>query len=246
MTCRRRMLAYLVTMFVVGAAGASFTQSEVPVIPRAADGRPNLQGIWQAAGDTATDVGVSIPYQPWAAEKQAKNFKERQTQDPLANCYLPGVPRLMYMPYPFQIFQTPAKVAIAFSWSLDFRIIYTDGSAPPSGIDFWLGDSRGHWEGDTLVVDVTNHNEKTWFDKAGNFHGAAMHVVERYTLIDADTIQYTARVQDPDVFAGPWTIDVRLLRQRPLVRLPEFHCNAEAEERNGAFERNPRTWYPKR
>jgi len=179
------MLAYLVTVFVVAAVAASFTQSVVPVIPRAADGRPNLQGIWQAVGDTATDVGVSIPYQPWAAEKQVSNFKERQTEDPLANCYLPGVPRLMYMPYPFQMFQTATTVAIAFSWSLDFRIIYADGSVPPSGIDFWLGDSRGRWEGDTLVVDVTNHNDKTWFDKAGNFHGAGLHVEERYTLIDA-------------------------------------------------------------
>jgi len=241
---RGRILAHLATVCVVVAAAASLTESAPPAIPRAADGRPDLQGIWQAAGDKATDVGVNIPYQPWAAEQRAKNFKERQTQDPLANCYLPGVPRLMYMPYPFQIFQTPQKVAIAFSWSLDFRLIYTDGSAPPAGIDFWLGDSRGRWEGDTLVVDVTNHNDKTWFDKAGNFHGAAMHVVERYTLLDADTIEYTATIQDPDVFTAPWTIDVRLLRQKQLARLPESHCNAEAEERSGAFERNPRTWYP--
>jgi hypothetical protein len=240
------MLAYLASVFVFVAVAAAFTQSPVPVIPRAADGRPNLQGIWQAAGNTATDVGVNIPYQAWAAEKKAKNFKERQTQDPLANCYLPGIPRLMYMPYPFQIFQTPKRVAVAFSWSLDFRIIYTDGSVPPSGSAFWLGDSRGRWDGDTLVVDVTNHNDKTWFDRAGNFHGAALHVVERYSLIDAETIQYTATIQDPDVFTAPWTIGLRLLRQKQLARLPEFHCNAEAEETGGAFERNPRTWYPKR
>ena len=246
MRCRRRILEACVTVAAVASVAASFPQSAAPVIPRTADGRPDLQGIWQAAGDTATDVGVAIPYQPWAAEKKANNFKERQMLDPLANCYLLGVPRLMYMPYPFQIFQTPQKVAIAFSWSLDFRILYTDGSVPPAGIDFWLGDSRGRWEGDTLVVDVTNHNDKTWFDKAGNFHGAALHVVERYKLIDADTINYTATIQDPDVFTAPWTIDVRLLRQKQLARLPEFHCNAEAEEASGAFERNPRTWYPKR
>jgi hypothetical protein len=235
-----RLAGVALIMFV-----ASLPISAAESVPRSPDGRPNLEGIWQAGGNTASDVGGSIPYQPWAVEKKAQNFKERRTADPLANCYLPGVPRLMYLAHPFQIFQTPSVVAVTFSWAYDFRIIYTDGSTPPPGIDFWLGDSRGHWDGDTLVVDVTNHNDKTWFDKAGNFHSDQLHVIERYTLTSADTIQYVATIQDPKVFTKEWTIRVPLHRQKQLDRLPEYHCNVEAEEKSGAFERNPRTWYPK-
>ena len=112
-------------------------------------------------------VGSEIPYQPWAAAKKAENFQNRQTGDPLGKCFLPGVPRIMYLDFPFQIFQTPQAVAMAFEWSLDYRLIRTDGSPHPQDLDAWMGDSRGRWEGDTLVVDVANHNDKTWFDMAG-------------------------------------------------------------------------------
>ena len=108
-----------------------------------------------------------------------------------------------------------------------------------------MGDSRGHWEGDTLVVDVTDHNDKTWFDMAGNFHSEALRVTERYTLLDADTIQYEVTIQDPKVFTRPWKISMPLYRQKRHDRILEYQCQAEAEEANGAFERDPRTWYPK-
>ena len=114
----------------------------------------------------------------------------------------------MYLDFPFQIFQTSRAIAIAFEWELDYRLIYTDGSKHPTEIDSWMGDSRGRWEGDTLVVDVSNINDKTWFDMAGDFHSNALHVVERYRMTGPYTIQYDATIEDPKVFTKPWTINV--------------------------------------
>jgi hypothetical protein len=196
------------------------------------------------AGENVVDGG-QIPYQPAAAAKKAENFANRQMADPLAKCYLPGVPRIMYMDFAFQIFQTPTHIAQTFEWSHVHRLIYTNGSKPPAGIEFWMGDSRGHWEGDVLVVEVTNHNDKTWFDMAGNFHSDALRVVERYTLVDRDTIRYDATVEDPKVFTKPWKISMPIYRQRDLHRLPEYECEALLEEATGAFVREPRTWDPK-
>ena len=189
-------------------------------------------------------AGGEIPYQPWAAAKKAENFRNRQTADPLSKCYMPGVPRIMYLDFPFQIFQTPQTIAMTFEWSLDYRLIYTDGSPHPADLDSWMGDSRGHWEGDTLVVDVSNINDKTWFDMAGDFHSDALHVVERYRMTGPDTIQYEATIEDLKVFTKPWTIHVGLHRRKDRDRLFEYVCQAEAEEANGAFTREERTWYP--
>jgi hypothetical protein len=232
-----------------------------PSIPRMADGRPDLQGIWQVRNRASYDLqdhvarygmpagrgvveGGEIPYQPWAAAKKAENFANRATADPLSHCYLPGVPRIMYMEWPFQIFQTSTHVAMTFEWTQVHRLIYTNGSKPADGIEFWMGDSRGRWEGDTLVVDVTNHNDRTWFDMAGNFHSEALKVVERYTLRDADTLQYEATIDDPKVFTRPWRISMPMHRHKDMVRLLEYQCQAEKEEATGDFERSPRTWYP--
>ena len=157
---------------------------------------------------------------------------------------MPGVPRIMYLDFPFQIFQTPQAIAIAFEWSLVYRLIYTDGSPHPVDIDSWMGDSRGRWDGDTLVVDVGNNNDKTWFDMAGDFHSDALHVVERYRMTDPDTIQYEATIEDSKVFTKPWTIGIPLHRRTDRDRLFEYVCQAEAEEENGAFTREERTWYP--
>jgi hypothetical protein len=232
-----------------------------PPLPSTADGKPNLSGIWQASGSAGADLqdhaarlnmpaglsvvaGGEIPYQPWAAAKKAENFQHRQTADPLSKCYIPGTPRIMYLDFPFQIFQTPGVIGMAFEWSLDYRLIYTNGSPHPVDIDSWMGDSRGRWEGDTLVVDVSNNNDKTWFDMAGDFHSDALHVVERYRMTDPDTIQYEATIEDPKVFTKPWTIRLPLHRRTDRDRLFEYVCQAEAEEENGAFTREQRTWYP--
>jgi len=230
-------------------------------LPRTADGKPNLEGIWQASSTAAADLqdhaagynmlagrsvvaGGDIPYQPWAAAKKAENFRDRQKADPLNKCYIPGVPRIMYLDFPFQIFHTPQAVAMAFEWSLDYRLIHTDGSPHPVDLDSWIGDSRGHWEGDTLVVDVSNNNDKTWFDMAGNFHSEALHVIERYRMTDPATIQYEATIEDAKVFTKPWTINIALHRRTDRDRLFEYVCQAETEEANGAFTREQRTWYP--
>jgi hypothetical protein len=256
-------LAAIVAVALTSALFAAPQRTPAPskILPRTADGKPNLQGIWQAAGTAAADlqdhsagynmlagrsvvVGTEIPYQLWAAAKKAENFRNRQKADPLNQCYIPGVPRIMYLDFPFQIFQTPQAVAIAFEWSLDYRLIHTNGTGHPVDLDSWMGDSRGRWEGDTLVVDVRNYNDKTWLDMAGDFHSDALHVVERYRMTDPDTIQYQATLEDAKVFTRPWTINIPLHRRTDRQRLFEYVCQAEAEEVSGAFAREERTWYP--
>ena len=231
-------------------------------LPRTADGKPDLQGIWQVRNRAAYDLqdhrarldmpagegvveGGEIPYQSWAAAKKADNLANRRMADPLLKCYMAGVPRIMYLNFAFQIFQTPTHIAQAFEWSHLHRLIYTNGTKPHEGIDFWMGDSRGHWEGDTLVVEVTNNNDKTWFDMAGDFHSDAFRVVERYTLLDADTIRYEATIEDPKVFTRPWKIRMPVYRQKDMHWLPEYECEEELGEATGSFARDPHTWYPK-
>jgi hypothetical protein len=263
LSCSRAAITvfFLALALLAPSCSRSETPSAATALPRTADGKPNLQGVWQVrnraaygledhvarnempAGRSVVKDGP-IPYQPWAAAKRIENAANRQTADPLANCYMPGVPRIMYMEFPFQIFQTPDHIAMTFEWSQVHRTIYTNGAPAPDGIEFWMGDSRGRWEGDTLVVDVKNHNDRTWFDTAGTFHSEALHVVERYTLLDANTIQYEATIEDPKVFTRPWTITMPFHRHTDRDRVLEYQCQAEAEEASGAFERDPRTWYP--
>ena len=245
--CMLSRYAVAAVLLVAGAAGPAAQTS----IPRTTDGHPNFQGIWKVRDARAGDNldagfvdGGQIPYLPAAAEQRARNAAARATADPLAKCYMPGVPRIMYMDWPFQILHAKDHVAMLFEWSLDYRLIYTNGSPHETRLNPWMGDSRGRWEGDTLVVDVANMSEQTWFDKAGDFHSDALHVVERYTMLDPDTIRYEATIDDPKVFARPWKISVPLARQRGADRIGEFHCQAEKEEANGDFEREPRTWYP--
>jgi len=221
------------------------TRTPAPTLPRTADGRPNLQGIWQVLNTAAWDIqdhaarmgvpagqgmveGNEIPYQSWAVTQKQKNFENRMTADPETKCFMPGVPRTTYMPFPFQIIQTPKFATIVYEYIHINRTIYTDGSQhPPGHIDWWMGDSRGHWEGDTLVADVVHFNAETWFDRAGNFHSDALHVVERYTLADADHISYEVTIEDPKVFTRPWTMRMVLYRrQEPNVQLLEYECFA--------------------
>jgi hypothetical protein len=259
-TSIRRCAAAAVLILVCALEGHPAAQN-ARAIPRMPDGRPNLQGIWQVRNRASYDLqdhvarhampagrsvvdGLEIPYQPWAAARKIENFTNRATADPLAQCYMPGVPRIMYMEWPFQIFQTRDHVAMIFEWSQVHRLIYTNGTPHEDRVTFWMGDSRGRWDGDTLVVDVKSHNDKTWFDMAGNFHSEALHVVERYTLVDADTMQYEVTIDDPKVFTRPWKISMPLHRHTSMDRILEYQCQAEKEEANGDFEREPRTWYP--
>jgi hypothetical protein len=173
-------------------------------------------------------VGNDIPYKPEALAKKRQNYENRASADPESKCYLPGVPRIMYMPYPFQIFQKPGQITMLFEYVHATRFIYTSGSQhPPGHIDWWMGDSRGRWEGDTLVVDVVHFNDQTWFDRAGNFHSEQLHLVERYTPLDRDHITYEVTVEDPKVFERPWRMSMVLYRHREAnFQLLEYDCYA--------------------
>lgn len=224
---------------------------------RMPDGKPNLSGIWQALNTANWDLqqhaarpglvatlgavgaepggpgvveGGEIPYLPAAREKKKANFDQRLTADPEVKCFLPGVPRATYMPYPFQIFHSTKAIFFAYEYDGAVRNIYLKDPGPAPA-DSWMGQSVGHWEGDTLVVDVTGLDERTWFDRAGDFHSDALHVVERYTPLGPDTLSYEATVEDPKVFSRPWKIRMPLYRHvEKDARLMEFKCVEFVEE----------------
>jgi hypothetical protein len=250
------LVAAALGVLVAAAASAQ-------TLPRTADGKPDLQGIWQAHNRAAVDLqqhvareglpaGESvvvgndeIPYTPAALARKRANYASRATLDPLNQCFLPGVPRIMYLEYPFQIFQTPDHVAITFEWSQVYRLIYTNGQPTKhEGVESWMGNSRGRWEGDTLVVEVTDMNDRTWLDAAGNHHSSALKATERYKLRDANTIDYEVTFEDANTYTRPWKIAMQLHRQTDATRIFEYQCQAEKEEANGAFEPDVRTWYP--
>ena len=155
----------------------------------------------------------------------------RDSIDPEAKCYLPGVPRITYMPYPFQIVQTPAQLAFLYEYVHATRNVFVGSEHPPGHIDWWMGDSRARWEGDTLVVDVVDFNDATWFDRAGNFHSDELHVIERYTRTGPDHMKYEATIEDPKVFTRPWSISMPLYRrQESEIQLLEYECYAFDEE----------------
>jgi hypothetical protein len=215
--------------------------AQVPALPRTPDGKPNLQGIWQVLNSAAWDIqdhqarlgvpagqgvvdGNEIPYTPAALAKRRANLETRATADPETKGYLPGVPRIMYMPFPFQVFQTAGEIVMVFEYDRGVRNIYTNGTPHPRGpLNWWLGDSRGRWDGDTLVVDVVYFTDQTWFDRAGNFHSDALHLVERYTPTGPDHINYEVTIDDPNVFTRPWTMRMVLYRRKePNLRLLEY------------------------
>lgn len=256
----RTSIAVALTAAIAAALGFTFgstAMSNEAQAPRAAQGRPDLNGIWQAVGAAywniephaayagplwqlgaigaaAAGVGIveggSIPYQPWAAVKRQEHFKNRRTEDPEAKCYLPGVPRATYLPYPFQIVQGTGKILISYEYASANRVIHM-GNVPESPVDTWMGHSVGRWEGTSLVVDVTAFNGQTWFDRAGNFHSEALHVVERYTPMTRDHLQYEATIEDPRVFTRPWKISLPLYRRMEKgIQLLEFRCVEFSEE----------------
>jgi hypothetical protein len=224
---------------------------------RTSDGKPNLNGVWQTMGPAYRDIeahpsrpspvlalgaagavpgglgvveGGALPYQPWALARKQENARNWITADPEIKCYLPGVPRATYMPFPFQIVQTPKHILIVYEFAGATRTIYMDSQAE-SPVDTWMGWSRGKWEGETLVVDVTSFNDQTWFDRAGNFHSEALHVVERYTPISADAIRYDVTIEDPKVFTRPWKMSMPLYRRLDKqVQILDFKCVEFVEE----------------
>ncbi len=258
---RHRFVCLLVvtvlTTFAPAPIQAQVRAATLPAYapPRTADGKPDLQGVWQVLNTASWDIqdhaarlgvpagqsvveGNDIPYQAWAAARTKENFDKRLTADPVTKCYLPGVPRITYMPYPFQIFQTAGVTLFLYEYDHAVRTIYTDRPHLAGEIDFWLGMSRGRWEGDTLVVDSIHFNDKTWFDAAGNFHSDALHVIERYTRTGRDHIAYEVTIEDPKVFTRPWKMNMTLYRrQESNARILDYECNALEEEAAGRIGR---------
>ncbi|HEY1910955.1 MAG TPA: hypothetical protein VGG73_08535 [Vicinamibacterales bacterium] len=251
--------------------------------PRLADGKPDLNGIWQALNEANYDIeahmarpalalrpgpygpvpaaavlamgavgsvppgmgiveGGEIPYLPAALAKKKENQENWLTRDPEIKCYLPGVPRATYMPYPFQIFESSKAIFFAYEYAGAVRNIYLKDPGP-APVDSWMGQSVGKWDGDTLVIDVTGFNEETWFDRAGNHHSDKLHVVERYTRTSPDVIAYEATIEDPKTFSRPWKISVPLYRrQEKNAQLMDFKCVEFVEElMYGAFRKKPLT-----
>jgi hypothetical protein len=216
-----------------------------------------LNGIWQALNSANWDLldhaarpgpvvtmgalgavpgglgvveGNVIPYKPEALAKKKDNLANWLQRDPIVKCYIPGVPRATYMPFPFQIVQTPSAVLLAYEFASASRTVSMN-SKEESPIDLWMGWSRGHWEGETLVVDVTGFNDQSWFDTAGDFHSEALHVVERYTATSPDHLMYEATIEDPNVFTRPWKIRMPLYRRiEANAQLLEFKCVEFVEE----------------
>ena len=203
-----------------------YEYARVPAAPvlalGAAGGVPGSIGVVQGDGQ--------IPYTPEALAIKNENVEHWIDRDPELKCYLPGIPRAMYMPYPFEITQSTNKIHMAYEFAVAARTIHLDEvEGPPT--DLWMGHSVGRWEGDTLVVDVTDFNDKTWFDRAGNHHGYGLKVVERFTLTTPDVIRYDVTIEDPETFTGPWQISMPLYRRmEPNIQLIEYRCTEFVEE----------------
>ena len=175
-------------------------------------------------------VGNEIPYSPEAAAQKKANYENWLDRDPELRCYKPGLPRAMYMPQPFQITQGTNKIHMLFQYAQASRVIHLDEVNDPPA-DTWMGHSVGHWEGDTLVVQSNNFNDKTWLSRAGDFHSAAMTLVERFTPINPDALRYEVTVTDPNVFTRPWTMRMVLYRQlEGNAQLMDFKCVELVEE----------------
>jgi len=219
--------------------------------PRTADGKPNFNGIWQAINSANYDIeahaaapspvlelgaagaipgglgiveGGTLPYRPEALAKRNENRANRLKLDPEVKCYLPGVPRATYMPFPFQIIQSQKHIMLIHEYASAVRTIYmADQTEAPA--DSWMGWSNGRWEGESLVVDTKGFNDLSWFDRSGNFHSDALHVVERFTARSADTLNYEATIEDPKVFTRPFKISMPLYRRvEPNAQILEFRC----------------------
>ena len=236
---RRVLWAAVVAAMLPAAA---FAQAPAYRAPRTPDGQPDLQGIWKAMNtavwniqDHSAEPGVpagqgvvegnELPYVPAALKQRMANLKTRATQDNEARCAMVGVPRIVYMPYPFQILQSRDQIVMVSEYAHTIRNIHLKGEHPPEGIAWYMGDSRAKWEGETLVVDVVHFTDQTWLDRSGNFHSPAMRVVERYTRTGPDHMLYEATIEDKAVFSRPWKMRMTLYRDvEPNAQLLEYEC----------------------
>jgi len=228
--------------------------------PRTKDGKPDINGIWEANNSANFDIaphnasaaplkieavigalaamppglgiveGGVLPYLPEALKQRKENFEKRFAEDPEAKCYLPGVPRFMYMPYPFQIIQSTDHIAMVSEYKSALRDIYMN-STKKAPADSWMGWSNGKWDGETLVIDTTGFNDRSWFDRSGDFHSDALHVVERITAASPYHLNYEATIEDPQVFSKPFKISMPLYRRMEKnIELLEYRCVEYSEE----------------
>ena len=252
---RKSLFLSILFLTMISLLGCTQEQSSESIIaaPVVSSDPPDLSGIWQTMntaswnleGHTASKMpvtailgalggipaGMSVveggesPYLPEAFEKRDQNRSDWTNLDPVAKCYIPGVPRSTYMPWPFQILQTDTEIFIAYEFGSNSRTIFMDRPGTEAPLPSWMGYSLGHWENETLVVNVTKQVPDTWLDASGNYHGADLVVEERYTLVDENRIQYEATIDDPDVFSRPWTIKIPLYRRmEDGARLLEYKC----------------------
>ena len=226
-------------------------------VPKTPDGAPDFNGVWQALGPAHWNLedhaaahgpaplmgalgaipagrsvveGGTIPYQEWALAQRAENRVDWVKKDPAVKCYMPGIPRATYMPFPFQIVQTPSAIMVAYEFTSSTRVIHLDRPGTEAELPSWMGYSLGRFEGDDLVVDVTSQVPDTWFDAAGNFHSDELKVTERYVRTGRDTLRYEATVEDAKVFTQPWKIAMPLYRRlEPGAQILEFKCVEFAE-----------------
>jgi hypothetical protein len=191
--------------------------------------------------------GGAIPYRPEAVARRDQNRENWMANDPEVKCYMPGVPRANYMPHPFQIFQSESAFFIAYSFAGAVRNVFL-ADPGPAPLDSWMGQSYGYWDGDTFVVEVTGLDDRTWFDRAGNYHSYELKVTERWTMVSENVIQYEATMEDPQVFERPWTISMPIYRRlEEGYELPQFKCVEFVEEmmygqyrKGGEFEQRLR------
>jgi len=235
-------------------AGAQEAAKAKPPVPRTVDGHPDLSGVWQGGGAGGLafaigsenakaarpdDKGVAVapaavpvnrfraPYQDWVLPKLQELRDRRNIYDPSGRCLLVGVPRITSMPLPIQIIQTPGQIAFLYETFHAFRVIPTDGRKHPDDIDSsFMGDSVGHWEGDTLVVDTTNYKPRSFMSVSSE----KLHVIERYTRSSYDTINYEVTIEDPKVFTKVWSPPPSFLSLRPGERLREYECIENNED----------------
>jgi hypothetical protein len=201
-----------------------------PIVPVPAKEVIALGAVGSVPGGMGVVDGGEIPYTPEARKQKEENQANWLERDPEIKCYLPGVPRATYMPFPFQIFQSRSAFAIAYEYAGAYRNIYLKDPGPPQ-IDTWMGQSVGRWDGDTFVVDTNGFHDQSWFDRSGNHHTEQLKVTERYTMTGRDHIQYEATIEDPGVFTRPWKMSMPLYRRVEAgARLGQFKCVEFVEE----------------
>ena len=253
----RQRLGLFILAAVLAAACTEAPAQTAYRAPRTPDGTPDLSGIWQANNTANWDLeahaarqgpvfalgaafsvppglGVvkegEIPYLPAALEKKQANGANWMTLDPEVKCYMPGIPRATYMPYPFQIVQSKDNILMTYEFASASRVVRMN-SKETSPAPSWMGWSIGRWDAETLVIEVTDHMPDTWFDRAGNHHSDALKVTERYSALDANTLLYEATIEDPNVFSKPWTISMPLYRRLDKgVQLLDYNCVELTEE----------------